>query len=170
MNWLTIELSEINGIIFSAALIYIILLVLVKISGLRSFAKMSAFDFAVTIAVGSIIADTVVTKSTTVAEGTLGIAMLFLLQTCFAIWRRYRENTHLENKPLLLMDGNKILNENMRSANITEADLMAKLREANVIELSEVKAVVLEATGDVSVLHSKDDKKLADCLLKQVRR
>ena len=170
MNWLTIELSEINGIIFSAALIYIILLVLVKISGLRSFAKMSAFDFAVTIAVGSIIADTVVTKSTTVAEGTLGIAMLFLLQTCFAVWRRYRENTHLENKPLLLMDGDKVLNENMRSANITEADLMAKLREANVIELSEVKAVVLEATGDVSVLHSKDDKKLADCLLKQVRR
>ena len=170
MDWLTIELSEINGIIFSAALIYIILLVLVKISGLRSFAKMSAFDFAVTIAVGSIIADTVVTKSTTVAEGTLGIAMLFLLQTCFAIWRRYRKNTHLENKPLLLMDGDKVLNENMRSANITEADLMAKLREANVIKLSEVKAVLLEATGDVSVLHSKDDKKLADCLLKQVRR
>ncbi|MDO6471263.1 YetF domain-containing protein [Maribacter sp. 1_MG-2023] len=31
---------------------------------------------------------------------------------------------------------------------------MAKLREANVLQLSQVKAVIFETTGDISVLHS----------------
>ena len=46
---------------------------------------------------------------------------------------------------------------------------MAKLREANVFELSEVKAVVLETTGDISVLHSDSKKKIEDCLLEGVK-
>ena len=36
---------------------------------------------------------------------------------------------------------------------MTEADLRAKLREANVLAMDEIRAVVMESTGDVSVLH-----------------
>ena len=35
-------------------------------------------------------------------------------------------------------------------------DLRAKLREANVIHMGQVRAVVFETTGDVSVLHGGD--------------
>ena len=33
--------------------------------------------------------------------------------------------------------------------------MIAKLREANVLDISEVRAVVLETTGDISVLHGE---------------
>ena len=75
----------------------------------------------------------------------------------------------MDNDPLMLMEGNKIYYENLKKARVTESDLRGKLREANVIQLSEVRAVVFETTGDVSVLHSPD-KKLEDWLIKDVNR
>jgi uncharacterized membrane protein YcaP (DUF421 family) len=47
--------------------------------------------------------------------------------------------------------------------------LIAKLWEANVLQLSEVHAAVLETTGDISVLHGREINRIDDILLKDVR-
>jgi uncharacterized membrane protein YcaP (DUF421 family) len=60
------------------------------------------------------------------------------------------------NDPLLLMEDGEFLEENMRDAHITHDELYAKLREANVTHLSQVRAVVLETTGDMNVLHGEE--------------
>jgi uncharacterized membrane protein YcaP (DUF421 family) len=68
------------------------------------------------------------------------------------------------------MRGTEILHDNMKSAKVTHNDLRAKLREANVTQLLQVKAVVLETTGDISVLHNDDpNHKLDDELLLNVK-
>jgi len=51
------------------------------------------------------------------------------------------------------MDGADIIHSNLRTARIHEDQLIAKLREANVFNFNQVIAVVLETTGDISVLH-----------------
>ena len=56
------------------------------------------------------------------------------------------------------MAGSEILHDNLRKSNMTESDLMGKLREANAFDLDQVLAVIFETTGDVSVLHSADGK------------
>lgn len=43
---------------------------------------------------------------------------------------------------------------NLRRANMTETDLRPKLCAANVTRLEQVRAVAVESTGDVSVLHA----------------
>ncbi len=47
---------------------------------------------------------------------------------------------------------------------MTRSDVYAKLREANVIALDQALAVVLESTGNVSVLHGDGplDRRLLD--------
>lgn len=45
---------------------------------------------------------------------------------------------------------------------------MAKLKEANVVDFDEVIVVVLEFTGDVSVVHKNGDKELNQKLLKEL--
>jgi uncharacterized membrane protein YcaP (DUF421 family) len=54
------------------------------------------------------------------------------------------------------MDGPNYLEENLKKCHVTNADLRYKLCEANVTEISQVRAVVFETTGDISVLHSTD--------------
>lgn len=61
-----------------------------------------------------------------------------------------------------------MLHENLKKARLTENDVLAKLREANVLQFSDVRAVILEATGDVSVLHGS--KEVNAQILKDVVR
>ncbi|MBL4858496.1 MAG: DUF421 domain-containing protein, partial [Erythrobacter sp.] len=72
----------------------------------------------------------------------------------------------LQNNPVILMRDGKIIREALKTTRVPENDLVAKLREANVLDLSEVRAVVLETTGDISVLHGN---KLEETLLKGVK-
>ena len=59
----------------------------------------------------------------------------------------------------------KILQENLDSSNVSKEDLMAKLREANALKMSNVKAVIFETTGDIAVLHGDGEDDIDDELL-----
>ncbi|MGB3801145.1 MAG: YetF domain-containing protein, partial [Lewinella sp.] len=75
-----------------------------------------------------------------------------------------------ENDPVLLMDGSTILYDNLKKTNVSESDLIAKLREANVLRLDQVMAVVMETTGDISVLHQEGSEPIDDIILQGVQR
>lgn len=72
-----------------------------------------------------------------------------------------------EMPPLLLMTGPGILEVNLRHARVTVPELHEQLRKAGVSRREDVLAVVLETTGDVSVLSGDDP--LGDELLARVR-
>lgn len=165
-------LGPLVAIILSALGIYLAVILFTRIAGKRSFSKMSSFDFAMTVAIGSIIASTILLPAVSLIQGICGLAAVYMLQISAAYLRRYTSIGKLiDNKPLLLMDGENILEENLKRAKVTREDLLSKLREANVLQLSQVKAVVFETTGDISVLQTSDEgKELESWLLKDVKR
>ncbi len=159
-------------IVCSAVALYVLLILYTRLVGLRSFSKMSAFDFAITIAIGSILASVTLWQKPTLLEGAVALGVLFGLQFVVGNLRKRLPGVTalVDNAPLLLMDGPEVLPDNLRRANMTEADLRAKLREANVTRLEQVRAVVMESTGDVSVLHaSPDAPAVDDALLEDVQ-
>lgn len=156
-KWFEIDLNSALGIILSALGIYVSVIILTRIFGKRSFSKMSSFDFAMTVAVGSLLATTILSSTVSLLEGMLGLLMVYVLQLSAAVLRRYKYfNKAIDNRPLLLMDGPHILRENLKKARVTEGDLRSKLREANVHQLSQINAVVFETTGDIVVLHAEN--------------
>lgn len=154
-SWFALDPSALLGIFLTSVGVYAALIVLVRINGLRSFSKMSSHDFAITVAIGSVIASTVVAPNPSLGNGVAALVALFAAQRALSSLRRHLEGSPVDNRPLLLMRDGRILDENLARAQVTRADLMAKLREANVMRMSEVRAVVIEATGDVSVLHGQ---------------
>ncbi|QLG46516.1 DUF421 domain-containing protein [Costertonia aggregata] len=171
-NYFGTTFGPLAAICISAFGIFVVIIVLTRLSGKRSFSKMSSFDFASTIAIGSIIASGVISPSVTLTHAAIGLAAIFGIQSLVARLRLYKPfRNAVDNDPLLLMDGKTILHKNLKKANVTEGDLRAKLREANVLDLSQVRAVVFETTGDIAVLHTADaDQELKDWLLKWVGR
>jgi len=165
-SWETIAL-----ITASAVGVYIAVIILTRISGKRSFSKMSSFDFAMTVAIGSIVATTVLSSSVKMIEGIIGLIVIYLLQISVAFARRSKTIQNIvDNSPLLLMDGAQIIDSNLKKARVTESDLRSKLREANVTDLNQVKAVVFETTGDISVLHKENNNPLDLWIMKDVKR
>jgi uncharacterized membrane protein YcaP (DUF421 family) len=152
----------------AAFAIYLAVILATRLSGLRSFSKMSAFDFAMTVAIGSLIASAA-SGQAPLATVVVGVAVLYLGQFVVAMLRTHG-GLHglLDNSPLLLMDGSEILHDNLTMARLTLDDLHGKLREANVLHYGQVRAVVLETTGDISVLHGGG--RFDPALLRGVRR
>lgn len=127
----------------------------IRIIGLRSFSKMSTFDFAVTVAIGSLLG-TVALSASSLADGLIAVGVLLATQALVAWGRFYGLGRFVDNEPVVLVANGRFLEDNMRATRVSASDIRAKLREANIADLSEVKAVILETTGDVSVIHGKD--------------
>ena len=138
------------------AMVWVVLLV--RINSLRSFSKMTNFDFVMTVAVGSLLASA---SQTTTWEAFLqamvAMAALFIVQSVSARLRRRSDKIEaiMQNTPVILMRNGEIIDGALEETRVARSDLLAKLREANVLDLNEVRAVVLETTGDISVLHGE---------------
>lgn len=124
--------------------------------GLRSFSKMTAFDFVVTVATGSLLANAAVASSWSGwFQAVLAVLVLLGTQACLTFLRKQSDPVRnlIENEPLILFHDGSWNEKNLRKTRTTKGDIWAKMREANVLSLDEVRAIVLETTGDVSVLH-----------------
>ena len=165
-----LSIGSLLAVFLSAVGIYCTVILFTRIAGKRSFSKMSSFDFAITIAIGSIIGSTILLASVNLITGIIGLASVYLLQLLMSYFRRFPTFARfVENQPLLLMKGAQVLEDNLKRAKVTKSDLRAKLREANVTRLSQVKVVVFETTGDISVLHAQEDQEVEEWLLEDVK-
>ncbi len=145
-------------------------IVVVRAVGLRALSKMTAFDFVITVATGSLLAGaSQATDWPAFVQATLAIATLLGIQYVVARLRKSSAafKAMVQNSPVLLMRDGEMISAALEHTRVTEEDLVAKLREANVLDFSEVRAVVLETTGDISVLHGEA---LQDRLLGGVQR
>lgn len=167
-EWLGTDLEQVGLVVISTVAIFAAVIVVVRINGLRSFSKMSSFDFAVTVAVGSLIASVAI-GSSSLLNGIIALAVIIGSQRLIARARRTTKiEAILDNTPTVLMVGGRMVEDHLARTRVTPADVRAKLREANVLDISCVKAVVLETTGDISVLHGDPDRPLHPDLLEGV--
>ncbi|XUU61048.1 DUF421 domain-containing protein [Erythrobacter sp. HA6-11] len=132
------------------------LMVLIRLNGLRALSKMTNFDFVMTIALGSLLAGAgQASQWNSVWQIFAAMAALFVAQYAAATLRKSSDRVEdtIGNSPCLLMRDGQFDEDALKANRVTQSDLKAKLREANVLSLDQVRAVVLETTGDVSVLH-----------------
>jgi uncharacterized membrane protein YcaP (DUF421 family) len=152
-QWLGSSWMQAAMVAVSTVAIFAAVIALTRLAGLRSFSQMSSFDFAMTVAIGSLMASTASSPSTTLVNGTLALTLLYVVQIAIAKARlRVGASKVVDNHPLLLMHEGRIFHENMRRARVAERDLWAKLRHAGVTDPDEVLAVVFETTAEISVL------------------
>ncbi|WP_341197477.1 DUF421 domain-containing protein [Hyphomonas chukchiensis] len=136
------------------ALIWIV--TVARFIGLRTFSKMTVFDFVSTIATGSLLAGAASAVDwQTFIQNTIGVMTILGAQTLMARLRmKSRRAAHImENEPLILVRDGVWCPQTMERARVSKEDIWAKMRAANCLQLAEVQAAVLETTGDVLILH-----------------
>lgn len=129
------------------------LIALLRISGKRTLAKLNAFDFIVTIALGSTLATVLLSSSVALAEGIAALALLVGLQYLVA-WgstRSRRVERLVKSEPTLVYR-DAFLFGAMRRERVTPDELRQAARTQGHADLEEVAAIVLETDGTLSVL------------------
>ncbi|WP_428532597.1 DUF421 domain-containing protein [Pseudorhodoplanes sp.] len=135
---------------------YAALVVFIHIFGKRTLSKMNAFDFVVTVALGSTLATVLLSKDVVLVEGLLALVLLCSLQFVVAYLsvRSRRIESMVKSEPALLLYRGQFLNEAMRRERITQREVLAALRSCGVGDVSLAEAAVLESDGSVSVITS----------------
>lgn len=152
--WFAIDWQQILGICLSALGFYLGLMLFTRLMGLRSFSKLSSHDFAMTVGIGSILASTILSDSPSLLQGLLAVAVLFIIQALISVIRRRVKpiKALIDNQPIILMAHGEYFEDNLREANLSTSDVQEVLRKNGIKSKTEVFAVIMETTGDMSVI------------------
>lgn len=150
-NWFSLIRIAVVGVAAYAALV-----LLIRLFGKRTLSKMNAFDFVVTVALGSTLATILLDKNVTLAEGLLAIALLCGLQfaVAYSSVRFRRVETIVKSEPSLLLYRGRFLDDAMLRERVTREEVLAALRSQGHGDVARVEAAVLESDGSVSVVSS----------------
>ncbi|MCD1278924.1 MAG: DUF421 domain-containing protein [Psychrobacter sp.] len=157
-TWFSIDWQQVLGISLSALGFYIGLMLCTRVMGLRSFSKLSSHDFAMTVAIGSILASTVLSDTPSLLQGLFAVAVLFLIQGVISVLRRKIKplKSLIDNQAIILMAHGEYFEDNLKEANLSTSDVQEVLRKNGLKSKTEVFAVIMETTGDMSVIKNND--------------
>ncbi len=123
-------------------------------AGKRTLSKMNAFDFVVTVALGSTLASILLSKDVTLLQGGAAFALLIALQ--FAVtWTSVRVawvRRFVTGEPSLLLFRGQLQPGVMRRTRVTEDEVRTAVRRAGLRSFDEAEAVVLETDASFSVI------------------
>ena len=129
-------------------------LVLIRISGRRSFGQRSPFDYVIAILLGATLSRAIVGASPVVATLAACLAMVLLHRALgwLSVRSRMVESWLVGVERELYRDG--VFNrEEMSAALTTESDIMEAARlELNTQDLNDVRYAILERNGQVSLV------------------
>ena len=152
--------ADLGRVLVVGVLAYLAIVFLLRISGKRTLSKMNAFDFIVTVALGSTLASTILSKDTSLAEGIVAFAVLIFMQFIIT-WLSVRSSTVFQlvkGKPTLLFHRGQFLEDVMKRERVTQPEIRQAMRDAGMAALDDVAAVILETDGSFAVLpHSSGD-------------
>lgn len=145
---------DILQVVITGIATYLLLIFFLRISGKRTLSKWNAFDFIVTIAFGSTLAATILSKDVSIAEGAVALALLISLQY-MVTWASVRwgwVRSLVKAEPILLVYHGRYNEEVLRSERVSKEEVQAAVRAAGVASVHRVEAVVLETDGNFSVI------------------
>jgi uncharacterized membrane protein YcaP (DUF421 family) len=140
-------------------LAYVALVAMLRVSSKRTLSQLNAFDLIVTVALGSTLATILLSNDTSLAQGLVAFAVLAVSQLAIT-WgsRRSRQLARaVKSEPTALVYRGHILREQMARERVLEAELLAVLRAKGVGDPSAVDLVVLETSGEFSVVPALPD-------------
>lgn len=135
-------------------LAYIALVAFLRVAGKRTLAKMNAFDWVVTVALGSTLATILLNQDVSLAQGALALLLLIGMQflVTWSSVRVPRIRRIITGDPQLLLHHGAVLSGALRRERVTETEIQAAVRAAGFATPAEVGAVILETDGTFSVL------------------
>lgn len=141
---------------------FIAIITILRISGKRTLSKMNAFDFIVTVALGSVLATTIVNYKNSFWNGLLTFATLVGMQF-IATWLSVKFKpirSILKSAPTLLFYDGNFLEKALQDERITRGELKQSIRKSGFVSFEEITAIVLESDGTLTVMSKSDKKKI----------
>jgi uncharacterized membrane protein YcaP (DUF421 family) len=141
--------------IIRAAVVYLVLLVLFRISGKRSLAETTTFDFVLLLIISEATQQAMIDNDNSMTNALLLVVTLVGLNILMSLLKQYSKRIErvVEDFPLIVVENGKALKERMDKSRIDEDDVMEAARKLQGLErLEQIKYAVLERSGAISII------------------
>lgn len=151
--YLSISPEAALAAVIGTIVLYTVFLALGRVLGQRWLAKLSGTDLVVAMVIGAVIGRTMIGWVPTLPAGLIVVATLVVLEaTVGRLIENSRCHRLLSNRPVLLLAHGKAVDTELQRCHITRGELDTALRRAGMGSAQAAAAVVLEPTGELSVI------------------
>jgi uncharacterized membrane protein YcaP (DUF421 family) len=141
--------------VLRAAAIYLVLLLVFRVSGRRTLAELTTFDFVLLLIIGEATQQALLGEDFSLTKAVLVIVTLLTIELVLSILKERVPllDKLLDGVPMVVVDHGRPLRDRMRKARIDEADILEAARRLQGIErLDQIKYAVLEVSGGITVI------------------
>ncbi len=165
-SWLGGQTAQLAGVVGKALLMYATAVVGLRVAQRRTLSQWTAIDFAAAVAVGAIIGRTALASGQSYLVGAVALVTLLLAHTVVTYGRMVPWMAKVvDHRVRVLVDHGRLRRRQLWVCGLTENDVFAKLREQGVHELAELRYVLYETKGQLTIVRESSgapDGRLVD--------
>jgi uncharacterized membrane protein YcaP (DUF421 family) len=147
--------------VLRAAIVYVVVLAMVRLSGKRTLGQFTPFDMLLLVLLGNAVQNALLGSDQSVGGGLLLAGTLITLNW-LAGWigaRSPRAERFLEGEPVILARDGQVHRDVLRRELVSHADFEKAMREADCDDPARIRIALLETDGRITILTEHDDAK-----------
>ena len=134
-------------------ILYLVLILVIRMMGKRQIGEMEPAEFVVTMLVANLAAIPMQDAGIPLLTGLIPILTVLGVELVLS-WLMLQSGALRRlfcGKPIFLIDNGRLLQNNLRLTRVTLDELMGKLREKDILDMTQVQYAILETDGNLSV-------------------
>ncbi len=152
-TWLVGQADELVGVVGKALLMYGTAVVGLRIAHRRTLSQWTAIDFAAAVAIGAVMGRTAVAEGQSFLVGAVALVTFLAAHALVTLARGNRWIAKaVDHRVRVLVDHGQLRRDQLRLCGLTENDVLAKLRELGIGELADLRYVLYETKGELTVV------------------
>ncbi len=143
------------GSVLRASAIYVVLMVIFRISGRRTISQITTFDFVLLLIISEATQNAMIGNDYSMTNGFLVIITLVGLDILLSLWKQRSPAIEklLDGVPMVIVEDGQPLRDRMKRARIDDDDVLTAARELQGLErMDQIKYAVLERSGGISII------------------
>ena len=141
--------------VLRAVAIYAFLLLVFRITGKRSLAQITTFDFVLLLIIGEATQQALLGDDFSIINACIVIGTLMVLELGLSVVKDRWPTLDrvLESAPLIVVQDGKVLEERVARERVDLDDVLTAARELHGLErLDQIKFAILERSGGISIV------------------
>ena len=157
------RMEELLHIAFRTVLLYLAIVIIFRVMGKREIGELSLLDLVVFIMIAEIAAIIIEDTERSIWESLVPMITLVVIQILLAYISLKSKSFRdvIDGKPSIIINKGRIDEGAMRKQRYNFDDLLHQLRQEGIGDIADVEYAILESSGKLSVLKSKDGGMLA---------
>lgn len=147
--------STLGIVAAKATLMYLTAIIGLRLGERRTLAQWTVIDVCAAVAVGTIIGRTAVASTQSYLVGAIALLTLIAAHRVASLARFFSPLRRLlDHRVRVLLAHGELRRRELRLCGLTDADLSAELRQRGIYDLVDVRYVLYEAKGGLTVVRS----------------